>query len=86
MVGEDRVNKEFDYTAELKERLEKDVWLRHLFNKLGTVVRVKLEDVVIEGILKTIQFQRGIINIEVGSEDKTWFINWKHIHYIEVRL
>jgi len=71
---------EYDYSLELKKQLEKDVWLRHLFSRVGKQVVVILEnDMHISGILKSIEYVKGGINLEVVSDDKDWFLNWKHV-------
>jgi hypothetical protein len=77
---------DFLYEKELSKQLEKDRWLRHLFNKLGKEIICCVESGEhLRGILKTIQFTRGVINLEVQSSDRVWFINWKHITYIEAK-
>jgi len=74
---------DYDYEEELKKRLAKDRWLRNLFNKLGTEVLVVTKtDQHIIGILKTIQFSRNIINLEVHNQNGSYFINWKNVQYL----
>jgi len=77
--------KEYSYSRELKKQLEEDVYLRHLFNKLGKEVIVDVKGTHIIGILRTIQFIKGILNIEIEDTNNTWFINWKYVKYIRVR-
>jgi len=74
----------FDYSQELVKTLKHDRFLRHLFNKLGKTVEVRLQDEKIVGILKTIEFVRGRINIEVQTKDHVYFINWRHVVYLKV--
>ena len=76
---------EYDYQTELAKQLEKDRWLRHLFNKLGKEIIVVLtsgEHLI--GVLKTIQYSRGVINLEIEGSN-VYFVNWKHVEYLEVR-
>jgi len=76
----------FDYSLELKEQLKKDTWLRHLFNKLNkeVVVGLKTGEHVI-GVLKTIQFLRGIVNLEIqsGTNGPIYFVNWRYVIYLK---
>jgi len=75
---------EFDYREELKKQLERDVWLRHLFAKLGKRITVVGADgVKIDGKLISIQYIRGVLNLEIEvREGVTIFLNWKYIHRV----
>ena len=78
--------KEYDYERELIRQLEKDRYLRHLFNKIGKEVIVEVSSGAhIKGILKTIEFIRGIINLEVEDPQfrRSYFINWRNVVYVE---
>lgn len=75
----------FEYEKELVKQLEKDRWLRHLFNKIGKEVVISLrsgEHLI--GILKTIQYIRGVINLEIEGSS-VFFVNWRYVQYLEVR-
>jgi len=77
---------EFDYEQELKKQLGKDRWLRNLFNKVGTEVTVCTRTGQhIVGILKTIQFARGVINLQVRNQAGAYFLNWRHIEYVRAK-
>jgi hypothetical protein len=75
----------FDYKEELEKQLDKDVWLQHLFNKLGREVVIETKTgTKIRGVLKTIEFVRGKINLEVESYDKIYFVNFRNVNFLEV--
>jgi len=76
---------EFNYEEELRNTLAKDVWLRHLFNKIGKHVVVYLDgDLQIEGKLISIHYARGTINLEVDSSN-VYYLNWRHVRCVEVK-
>jgi hypothetical protein len=68
------------YDIELKNQLEKDPWLRHLFNKLGKYVIAILENgMVVEGKLTSIEFIKGYLRVEIQEYDATHFLDFKNI-------
>lgn len=78
--------KRFDYNKELVEALEKDRFLRHLFNKINKEVEIKTgKGDNIKGVLKTIEYVRGKINLEVISGDDVYFLNWRYIVYLKTK-
>jgi len=74
----------FSYSGELKKQLEEDVWLRHLINKIRKIVVVHLKNgKKVRGVLVSIEYIRGVLNLEVSEENKTHFINWKYVVDLE---
>ena len=78
---------EYDYGQELKKQLEKDVYLRHLFNKRGREVIVELSTGVrLRGILLSIEFIRGVLNLELEDPQskRVYYVNWRHVCWLGV--
>ncbi len=74
----------FNYEKELVESLEKQPWLRHLFHQKGKEVVVILDDnVKIRGRLRTIDYIRGKINLEVEVGEEVAFINWRYVKFLK---
>jgi hypothetical protein len=73
------------YDIELKNQLEKDPWLRHLFNKIGKYVIATLENgMTIEGKLASIEFIKGYLRIEIQEYDATHFLDFRNIIDLKV--
>ena len=72
------------YAELLKAHLEKSGFMRHLFNKIGKIIKVNLEGGVdIVGELKSIDVVWEAIEVYNPQEGKTYFINFRRIRYIE---
>ena len=69
------------YNDILGDHLSTSTWLRHLFNKIGTVVEVDLGGAVIKGVLKTIDVVFKSIEIDTGNE--VYFINWRNVYSLK---
>jgi hypothetical protein len=73
------------YDIELKSQLEKDPWLRHLFNKIGKYVIATLEnDKIVEGKLASIEFIKGYLRIEIQEYDATHFLDFRNVIDLKV--
>jgi hypothetical protein len=73
------------YDIELKNQLEKDPWLRHLFNKIGKHVIATLEnDKIVEGKLASIEFIKGYLRIEIQEYDATHFLDFRNVIDLKV--
>ncbi|RLG13539.1 hypothetical protein DRN69_05420 [Candidatus Pacearchaeota archaeon] len=73
-----------NYEELLKSHLAKSSYMRHLFNKLGKIVRVVIENgEEIVGELRSIDVVWEAVEVYDIKENKTYFINFRRTRYIE---
>jgi len=76
----------YNYRKELENQINKDPWLQDLFNKIGKEVKVEVDSGFhIRGILKRIEFIRGVLNLEIENSGFVYFVNWRNVNYLEVK-
>ena len=73
------------YDKFVKDTLEENYLMRHLFARLNSEVAVQIDEgIKIIGILKTIDISNFYIEVEATIPNvKTYFINWRKISYIQ---
>ena len=75
-----------NYEANLKDELAKNVWLRHLFNKIGKEVEFVMDNNEhIRGVLKAIDKAGSIANLEIENSDNVFFLNWRNVVYMKLK-
>ncbi len=72
------------YSDMLNNHLKNSPFMRHLFNKIGKPVLVKLLDgVELRGILISVDVIWRGLEILDPKTGKVWYVHWRHCYYVE---